>query len=186
MVEIITDSSVLYTEEDAKAAGFEAIPMCVHIGDMEGRDLKIDMEEFYWRIAEGQVPRSSQPPIGDVAEAYERYPEAEILNIAIADGLSGTYQGACAARELMDHGERITVFNSRTLCGPHRYMVEKVQRMKEEGRSLSEMLRWLEWAASHTESFLIPQDFSFLRRGGSGLCAEIEACDEADGGWKED
>lgn len=45
-------------------------------------------------------------------------------------------------------------------------MVEKVQRMKEEGRSLSEMLRWLEWAASHTESFLIPQDFSFLRRGG--------------------
>ena len=115
MVEIITDSSVLYTEEDAKAAGFEAIPMCVHIGDMEGRDLKIDMEEFYWRIAEGQVPRSSQPPIGDVAEAYERYPEAEILNIAIADGLSGTYQGACAARELVDHGERITVFNSRTL-----------------------------------------------------------------------
>lgn len=166
MVEIITDSSVLYTEEDAKEAGFEAIPMCVHIGDMEGRDLKIDMEEFYWRIAEGQVPCSSQPPIGDVAEAYERYPEAEILNIAIADGLSGTYQGACAARELVDHGERITVFNSRTLCGPHRYMVEKVQRMKEEGRSLSEMLRWLEWAASHTESFLIPQDFSFLRRGG--------------------
>ena len=86
MVEIITDSSVLYTEEEAKAAGFEAIPMCVHIGDMEGRDLKIDKEEFYWRIAEGQVPRSSQPPIGDVAEAYERYPEAEILNIAIADG----------------------------------------------------------------------------------------------------
>lgn len=46
MVEIITDSSVLYTEEDAKAAGFEAIPMCVHIGDMEGRDLKIDMEDL--------------------------------------------------------------------------------------------------------------------------------------------
>ena len=52
MVEIITDSSVLYTEEEAKAAGFEAIPMCVHIGDMEGRDLKIDKEEFYWRIAD--------------------------------------------------------------------------------------------------------------------------------------
>ena len=83
MVEIITDSSVLYTEEEAEAAGFEAIPMCVHIGDMEGRDLKIDMEEFYRRIAEGQVPRSSQPPIGDVAEAYERYPEARAAGIAL-------------------------------------------------------------------------------------------------------
>ena len=166
MVEIITDSSVLYTEEQAKAAGFEAVPLCVHIGDMEGRDLQIDMDEFYRRIGEGQVPRSSQPPIGDVVEAYERYPEAEILNIAIADGLSGTYQGACSAKGMVEHGERITVFNSRTLCGPHRYMVEKVQRMKADGKSLAEMLQWLEWAASRTESFLIPQDFSFLRRGG--------------------
>lgn len=166
MVEIITDSSVLYTEEEAKTAGFEAILLCVNIGDMEGRDLQIDMEEFYRRIGEGQVPRSSQPPIGDVVEAYERYPEADILNIAIADGLSGTYQGACSAKGMVENGDRITVFNSRTLCGPHRYMVETVQRMKEEGKSLAQMIQWLEQAAARTESFLIPQDFSFLRRGG--------------------
>ena len=76
------------------------------------------MEEFYWRIAEGQVPRSSQPPIGDVAEAYERYPEAEILNIAIADGLSGTYQGACAARELMDHGRELPSLTAEPCAAP--------------------------------------------------------------------
>ena len=29
MVQIITDSSVLYTVEEAKAAGFEAVPLCV-------------------------------------------------------------------------------------------------------------------------------------------------------------
>ena len=38
MVQIMTDSSVLYTEEEARAAGFEAVPLCVHIGDLEGRD----------------------------------------------------------------------------------------------------------------------------------------------------
>lgn len=53
MVRIITDSSVLYTEEEAKAAGFDAVPLCVHIGELEGRDLQMDMEDFYKRIEAG-------------------------------------------------------------------------------------------------------------------------------------
>ncbi len=72
MVQIVTDSSVLYTEEEAKAAGFDVVPLCVSVGDMDGRDLQIDMEEFYGRIGKGEIPRSSQPPIGDVVEVELR------------------------------------------------------------------------------------------------------------------
>ena len=166
MVQIITDSSVLYTEEEARKVGFEAVPLCVHIGDLEGRDLQIDMKEFYHRIEAGQIPMSSQPPIGEVVDLYEKYQDSEIINIAIADGLSGTYYGACSAKEMVENRNKITVFNSRTLCGPHRYMVEVAQKMKKAGKSVSEILEWLEQAAQKTESFLIPQDFSFLKRGG--------------------
>ena len=52
MVQIITDSSVMYTEDEAKAMGFEAIPLCIHIGDLEGRDLQIDMEELESKITQ--------------------------------------------------------------------------------------------------------------------------------------
>ena len=166
MVQIVTDSSVLYTEEEAKAAGFDVIPLCVSVGDMDGRDLQIDMEEFYGRIGKGEIPRSSQPPIGDVVEVYEKYQDADVLNICVADGLSGTYHGALSARDMVENRERITVFNSRTLCGPHRYMVEQAQKMKEEGKGIPEILEWLKSAAEKTESFLIPQDFGFLKRGG--------------------
>lgn len=166
MVRIVTDSSVLYTEEEAKAAGFDAVPLCVHIGELEGRDLQIDMEEFYSRIEAGQIPMSSQPPVGEVAELYEKYPDSDIINISIADGLSGTYQGACCARNMIGNPERITVLNSRTLCGPHRYMAEKACQMAEDGKEAGEIVKWLEQAAGKTESFLIPQDFSFLKRGG--------------------
>ena len=166
MVQIITDSSLFYTEEEARKAGFEAVPLCVHIGDLEGRDLQIDMKEFYHRIEAGQIPMSSQPPIGEVVDLYEKYQDSEIINIAIADGLSGTYYGACSAKEMVENRNKITVFNSRTLCGPHRYMVEVAQKMKKAGKSVSEILEWLEQAAQKTESFLIPQDFSFLKRGG--------------------
>lgn len=166
MVQIVTDSSVFYTEEEAKAAGFDVVPLCVSVGDMDGRDLQINMEEFYGRIGKGEIPRSSQPPIGDVVEVYEKYQDADVLNICVADGLSGTYHGALSARDMVENRDRITVFNSRTLCGPHRYMVEKAQKMKEEGKGIPEILEWLKSAAEKTESFLIPQDFGFLKRGG--------------------
>lgn len=166
MVQIVTDSSVLYTEEEAKAAGFDVVPLCVSVGDMDGRDLQINMEEFYGRIGKGEIPRSSQPPIGDVVEVYEKYQDADVLNICVADGLSGTYHGALSARDMVENRDRITVFNSRTLCGPHRYMVEKAQKMKEEGKGIPKILEWLKSAAEKTESFLIPQDFGFLKRGG--------------------
>ena len=60
MVRIITDSSVLYTEEEAKAAGFDAVPLRVHIGELEGRDLQMDMEDFYKRIEAGQIPEPTR------------------------------------------------------------------------------------------------------------------------------
>ena len=166
MVKIITDSSTLYTPEEGKKLGFDVMPLCVSIADLEDRDLLVDMDVFYGKIVEGNHPRSSQPPVGEVMDAYEAYPEDEIINIAMADGLSGTYHSACGARESVDNKENIVVFNSKTLCGPHRYMVEKAQKMAEEGKSAKEILSWLEYASEHHESFLIPQDFDFLRRGG--------------------
>ena len=166
MVQIITDSSVLYTVEQAKAAGFEAVPLCVSIGDFHGRDLQVDMQDFYARIKSGQHPTSSQPPIGDVVEVYEKYPEDEIINISMADGLSGTYQSACMAKGMVENNDRITVINSKTLCGPHRYMVEKAQQMKEAGFKAKEIVDWIMAATEKHESFLIPQDFAFLKRGG--------------------
>ena len=166
MVQIITDSSTLYKPEEAKALGFEAVPLCVNIGDFEGRDLLIDMDDYYDRIRKGGIPKSSQPPIGDVYDMYEKYKGDEIINISMADGLSGTYQSACSAKEMLDDGSKVTVINSKTLCGPHRYMVEKAQQMKEAGCSAKEIISWLEMIKEKSESFLIPQDFDFLRRGG--------------------
>lgn len=166
MVRIITDSSSLYTVEEGKAAGIEAIPLCITIGGCQERDLQVNMEEFYQKIEDGQIPMSSQPPIGEVLEAFERFQGEPVINISMADGLSGTYQSACAAKGMAKNQADITVFNSKTLCGPHNYLVTKAQMMAVEGLDTKRILAWLEAAAEKTESFLIPQDFSFLKRGG--------------------
>lgn len=166
MVQIISDSSIFYTRDQAKEIGIEAVPLCVSCGHVEGRDMHIDMDAYYNAIKVGHNPKSYQPPIGDVVEVYEKYADADIINISMADGLSGTYESACMAKEMVDNKDRITVINSRTLCGPHRYIVEKAQEMKLAGHSAKEIIDWVNAAIEKHESFLIPQDFDFLRRGG--------------------
>ena len=166
MVRIITDSSTLYTIDQSNEMGFDAVPLNIVIGDWDGKDLHMDYDKFYEKIASGLHPQSSQPSIGDVVDAFESYPNDEIINISMADGLSGTYQSACGAREMVDNKENITVINSRTLCGPHRYMVTEAQKMKEEGKSAQEIIDWVTKKSFETDSWLIPQDFGFLRRGG--------------------
>ena len=117
-------------------------------------------------IRQGHMPTSSQPAIGDVAACFEQFPEDEIINISMADGLSGTYNSAVAAANLCDHSEHITVVNTRTLCGPHRHMVEKANAMAKAGKSKEEILTVLEELIGTHKSFLLPADFDYLRRGG--------------------
>ena len=166
MVKIMTDSSSLITVEEGQKKGILSIPLCVSIGDIHGRDLRMDMDQFYQMIGDGLLPTSSQPPIGEVVDSFQEYTDQDIINISMADGLSGTYQSAVSARSMVEDHNRITVFNCRTLCGPQNYLVEQAQKMAAAGKDRETILAWLEHAASQTESFLIPQDFSFLRRGG--------------------
>ncbi len=166
MVQIITDSSSLYTGEEGNKLGIISIPLCITIGKRNFRDLEIPTEEFVSEIQTGLIPVSSQPPIGDVLEAYEKSQGRKIINISLADGLSGTYQTACTAREMAKNRDDITVLNTKTLCGPHRYLVECAAAMAKEGKGETEILQMLNENMQHTKSFLIPQDFEFLRRGG--------------------
>lgn len=166
MVQIITDSSALITPAEGSAQGIDVVPLSISILDEEYRDLEVDMDHFYGQIAKGGIPRSSQPPLGEFLEAYRRHRGKKILNIAMADGLSGTYLSACGAKELAENREDIVVYNSRTLCGPHRHLVWKAQQMAQQGSSLADIVLALDECTRHCESFLIAQDFEFLRRGG--------------------
>ena len=167
MVRIVSDTSTLYSSAQAQAAGFDVSPLSVTIGGKSYREFnEISSEDFVALIHQGNMPISSQPAIGEVAEMYEKYPDDEILNISMAAGLSGTYDSAVAAVKLVDNGDKITVLNSRTLCGPHRYMVEKAVEWANEGLSVPAILEKLEERMQTEKSFLLPADFDYLRRGG--------------------
>ena len=167
MIRILADTSTLYSTSQAREAGFSVSPLSVTINGNTYREFdEISAEDFTAIIRSGHLPVSSQPAVGEVLELYEAYPEDEIINISMAAGLSGTYDSAVAAAELCDHKERITVINTRTLCGPHRYLVEKAVEWAKKGHSVAEIRERLEEKMNTAKSFLMPADFDYLRRGG--------------------
>ena len=167
MIRIVSDTSTLYSTAQAKEAGFHVAPLSVTINGNSYKEFdEISSEEFVAIINEGHLPVSSQPSIGDVVAMYEAYPEDEILNISMAMGLSGTYQSAVSAAEICGGGDRIQVINSRTLCGPHRYLVEKAVEMAKNNCTMAEIREFVEKKMDTAKSYLMPADFDYLRRGG--------------------
>lgn len=167
MIRIISDTSTLYSSEEAKAAGFRVAPLSVTVAGKTYREFdEIDSKTFVDLVRQGNMPRSSQPSIGDVMELYDEYPNDEIIDIAMAQGLSGTYDSAVSAANSCEHKDNIMVLNTRTLCGPHRYMVEQATKMANSGASKEKILAWLEKRIESAKSYLMPSDFDFLRRGG--------------------
>ena len=167
MVRIVSDTSTLYSTTQAREAGFAVSPLSVTIAGKSYREFdEISSDEFVSIIRQGHMPTSSQPAIGEVEALYNSYPDDEIINVSMASGLSGTYTSAVAAAELCDHAKNISVINTRTLCGPHRYLVEKAVQWAAEGLSRDVILEKLNVLMDTAKSYLVPADFDYLRRGG--------------------
>ena len=167
MVHIVSDTSTLYSTAQAKGAGFTVAPLSVTIAGKSYREFdEISSEEFVEIIRQGHMPTSSQPAIGEVEDMYNQFPGEEIINVTMALGLSGTYTSAVAAAQMCEHADKISVINTRTLCGPHRYLVQKAVQWAEEGQSREEILQKLNAIMDTAKSFLVPADFDYLRRGG--------------------
>ena len=168
MVKIFTDTSSLFTPADGKEKGFAVAPLTVTTAGETYREREaIETPAFIDIINQGHLPTSSQPTPADLIEIYETATaDNPVLHITITDGLSGAYQSACGVRETMENKEYITVFNSGSLCGPQWTMVRKAVAMSEAGATVEEIVEQLTYLKDNDKSFLIPQDFDYLRRGG--------------------
>ena len=59
MVQIITDSSSLFTAKEEQETGVISIPLCISIGNKNFRDLEVPVDEFVADIQAGTIPVSS-------------------------------------------------------------------------------------------------------------------------------
>ncbi|TFG83261.1 MAG: DegV family protein [Erysipelotrichales bacterium] len=162
-MKISTDSGCLISIEEAKEENITIIPLQIAVGDKNYRDyMEISSEDFV-ELIKNKAAYSSQPAVGEVMEAFES--GEETLHIAMAKGLSAAYDAASSVVKSMDL-HNVTVFNSTTLAGPQQYLVHLAIKMRDGKNSIVEIVDRMQTCLKECDSFLIPVDFNFLKRGG--------------------
>lgn len=165
-MKIITDTSALYTPEEGRETDLTVIPACTIVDGTVYRDHEdISSEAFLSLIEGGAAPTTSQPSIGEVLDVYQACRE-DTLVLPLGDGLSGTYQNMEGARRMLATPEHIHVMDTKTLAGPLWYLVQKAMQLRSQGMNIEQIKAALRKCIETSASFVIPQDFNFLRRSG--------------------
>lgn len=164
-MKIVSDSSVMLSVEEGARRGMTILPLTVTIGGEQWLEYEdVTAEEFLAHVRAGVLPQSASPPPALTLEAYDT--DEEVVHLAMADGLSGAYEVACGLRKQARHPERVHVVNSKTLCVPHRALASVAVRMARQGLDVPTLLDALDAMRATAHSYLIPEDFDYLRRGG--------------------
>ncbi|MGI5911461.1 MAG: DegV family protein [Syntrophomonadaceae bacterium] len=144
--------------------------LSVTIKDKTYQDrLNINPTEFYHQIAEpGVIPRTAQIPPAVFEEEFTRVMaegDDDIIYIAFSSALSGTYQSACVARDMVNPG-RITVIDSQSASIGLGLIVVNAAHNIVAGKSKEEVIAGINDYISRIQHIFIVGNFEMLKRGG--------------------
>lgn len=169
---ITTDSTVDLPESMLEGKKIPYIALKYTIDGETYEDRKgLPPKEFFDRIRNGSMPTTSQVNPEQAKEMFTKQLEKgyDILHIAFSSGLSGTCNSASiAAEELMQERKdaKILVIDSLCACLGQGLLLTKALDLKEQGRSLEEVARWVEENKLHICHNVTVDDLNHLHRGG--------------------
>lgn len=171
---IITDSTSDLPEEWAKKNDVLILGLTIAI---EGRSYettgakKISSQELIKKMSEAHSPKTSQVSIGKFFEYFLKIVETgeDILCITLSSVLSGTYQSAVMAKEMVLEKypkAKINIIDSFTASGGEGYLVVKANQLKREGLNLKETTTEIEQIQKKIHTYFLVDDLKHLMRGG--------------------
>jgi DegV family protein with EDD domain len=194
-MQIVTDSGVdtNMSSRELEEYGIHVVPLRVTLEDRtysEGLDIR--MEEFYQLLASSkELPRTTQPSPGEFAELYRKLAEKDpdILSIHMSSGLSGTYQSAVLASQMVPEAS-ITHVDTKTLSAPAGWQVEAAARVIRAGWALDKVLELVKSVSHATETLFTLEELKYLIHGGrithmKGVVAAVLNINPVIGGEKE-
>ena len=128
----------------------------------------VDAAGFYSMIsATSDFPVTSQPPVGAFAETYRQLAlsDPEILSIHVDSVLSGTYNAAVAAAQLVPEAH-VTHFDSKTLASPLGWLLEAAARAAKAGWDAPRIVDMLGRIGQATSVVFTVSDLDYLVHGG--------------------
>ncbi len=169
---VTVNSTVDMPKEWLKERNVPVIPLKYTIdgetyADMEGLSAK----EFFAKLREGKMSVTSQVNPDEAKEMLEVFVKEgkDILHLGFSSGLSGTYNSMrIAAEELSEEysDTKIIVIDTLCACMGEGLLLHKVLQLKEEGKTLDEIAKWVEENKLHICHNVTVDDLNHLHRGG--------------------
>ncbi len=169
MVRIITDSTSDLDQAVQQQWGIDVLPLTVNFGDEHFQDgVDITVEEFYRKLEQSaEPPTTSQLGPHTFVTKFEPYLAAgdDIVCLHLSSSLSGTYQSAVMAREMVG-SDRIYVLDSRTVTFGLGLLVQRAVALRDAGRSAAEIMEQLQALSSRMRFIAVVDTLEYLKRGG--------------------
>lgn len=169
MIKIVTDSTAYLSEDFVQEHDIRIVPLCVHFSDRDYKEgVDLSYEEFYDRLKEAsQLPTTSQPSAGEFHEVFEELTAAghEIVVITISSRLSGTWNSAMAAKDMIPEAE-ISVVDSLSTAIGLQLMVQAAVEAVDSGASRQQVVDRLEEVRDKILVLFVVDTLEYLAKGG--------------------
>jgi DegV family protein with EDD domain len=169
-IKIVTDSTCDLPSDVIEELGITVVPLYINIGDKGFLDgVEIGRKDFYTNLPNYEIhPTTSTPGMDAFADVYEQLASegaTQILSIHISKSLSATVEIAESAAKMFEKIP-VTVLDSGQLSMGTGFQVEAAGQMVQQGKSLREILDFLEDLAKRTFVTAALDTLIFLRRSG--------------------
>lgn len=164
---VVTDSTAYLAADVREKHNIHMIPLQITFGlESFEEERELTVQEFYEK-ARTQLPKTSQPPIGEFIQLYEQLASSydEIVSIHLSSGISGTFSGSAQAGQLAGNVEVFT-FDSEISCAMQGFYALEAAQMAERGAGAAEIMNRLDHMKNSMRAYFMVEDLKHLQRGG--------------------
>lgn len=166
---VVTDSTVDLTKEEILKYGITITNLTsllegiTYVDTLETQHRK----DFVTIVDKAKtLPKSSQPSIGEVVSVYEELTNEgyDVISIHISSGLSGTYESAVQAAEMVEGN--VVVIDSKYAARAMAFQVLKACECAERGMTVEETLPLIDEVRENTTLNIAVINLDNLVKGG--------------------
>lgn len=165
---VVTDSTTYIPKDLRDKLNIHMIPLSVIFGTETYREeVEITASGFFEEVKNRELPTTSQPPVGEFVQLFEQLSKDydAVVSIHLSSGISGTYQGAVSAGEMVDN-INVYAFDSEISCMVQGFYVLEAAKMAQEGKGPEDIVARLEEMKKTLYAYFMVDDLSHLQRGG--------------------
>jgi DegV family protein with EDD domain len=169
-VRVVTDSVSDLPASIGKELDITIVPANVHFGTQVFKDgVDLSTDQFFERLLNGpEFPTTSQPSVGEFAEAYSRVSgDADaIVSIHVSSKVSGTFNSAVQGAEHAEVGCPIEVLDTQQASMGVGLIAMAAARAAKRGADVDEVVAVARNAIGRAQCVALLDTLEYLQKGG--------------------